>query len=439
MWHHTAMRHQALALLTTFALLITSAACGPGGRSGGDGADGGGQDDCSPGATMDCYTGPAGTSGTGLCHGGTMTCSDDGHWGNCDGQVTPVAEACGNGVDDDCDGTIDNDVDVDGDGFSSCDGDCCETTGQCGEPTRVGPAAIEVPTASGEVPVDDNCNGVTDEVEPGCTENGALASTDPLAGAAAIGLCPRDTTLQPARILLDADYVRGGGSVLTSSSQFGVMTTFGSIQPRAGARLLGLSTGRARDGNDPGACGSHSCLNSIFGDVPDGFPQDVPGCEPALFVCDDVGLRVRLKAPQNAVGFSVDHRFFTFEYPEYVCSEFNDQFIIYVTPAPAGSIMGNIAFDSMTNPVSVNIGFFDVCSGCSAGAGDLTGTGFDTWNSAGGTTWLRSQAPVTGGQEFTITFLIWDTGDTNWDSTALIDNFQWILEGSPGVITEPID
>ena len=43
--------------------------------------------------------------------------------------------------------------------------------------------------------------------------------------------------------------------------------------------------------------------------------------------------------------------------------------------------------------------------------------------------WLKTQAPVTGGQEITVRFAIWDTSDDALDSTALIDNFQWIANG----------
>jgi len=65
---------------------------------------------CSAGATQSCYTGPAGTSGVGLCHGGTQTCASDGKsWGPCTGQVLPSSEgaACQDGKDNDCNGKVD--------------------------------------------------------------------------------------------------------------------------------------------------------------------------------------------------------------------------------------------------------------------------------------------------------------------------------------------
>ena len=174
------------------------------------------------------------------------------------------------------------------------------------------------------------------------------------------------------------------------------------------------------------------------GTAPSGFPQDVPGCSGDTEINDDVALAVKLKAPTNATGYSFDFSFYSFEYPEFVCTMFNDQFIALVDPAPMGSVNGNVSFDSMTNPVSVNIAFFEVCDGCPLGTAELAGTGFDTWDDAGATGWLVTTAPVEGGEEIDIRFTIWDTGDQSWDSTVLIDNFQWTAEAGTLVETAPI-
>lgn len=59
---------------------------------------------CSPGSTTSCYDGPTGTLDVGQCRAGTATCLPDGNaHGDCTGSVTPNAEACGNGFDEDCD------------------------------------------------------------------------------------------------------------------------------------------------------------------------------------------------------------------------------------------------------------------------------------------------------------------------------------------------
>jgi hypothetical protein len=108
--------------------------------------DGGGE--CSPGAARPCYSGPAGTENVGICRSGSQQCLNDGNWGACQGEVLPQTELC-NGLDDDCDGVVDDGVACPGApnatvsclsgqcrvvecaaGFADCDGDAasgCET------------------------------------------------------------------------------------------------------------------------------------------------------------------------------------------------------------------------------------------------------------------------------------------------------------------------
>ena len=72
-------------------------------------------DDCD--GTVDeelvrsCYTGPPGTEGVGICHAGMQTCAE-GEWGACEGEITPQPPAC-NGKDNNCNGRIDDGYDID--------------------------------------------------------------------------------------------------------------------------------------------------------------------------------------------------------------------------------------------------------------------------------------------------------------------------------------
>ncbi|MEM1029637.1 MAG: hypothetical protein AAGN82_04765 [Myxococcota bacterium] len=60
---------------------------------------------CEPGVAADCYGGPDGTLGVGICRRGRRDCATPD--AVCTGEVTPVLEACGNERDDDCDGSVD--------------------------------------------------------------------------------------------------------------------------------------------------------------------------------------------------------------------------------------------------------------------------------------------------------------------------------------------
>ncbi|HEY8377373.1 MAG TPA: MopE-related protein, partial [Nannocystis sp.] len=146
---------------------------------------------CEPGTQAACYDGPEGTEGKGQCAAGTKTCLPSGlGYGPCEGAILPADEVCGNGVDDDCDGTVDEDTDADGDGWGVCSGDCCDVPGAaCLEPQRVNPGAYEFVGNA----VDDDCDGMIDEAAPACDEGLQSDSSDPLDYARALDLCQTTT------------------------------------------------------------------------------------------------------------------------------------------------------------------------------------------------------------------------------------------------------
>jgi hypothetical protein len=266
-----------------------------------------------------------------------------------------------------------------------------------------------------------------------------LDDGDPLQAARAMGLCQQTTVGEPQWGVVNAQYVRANGAPRVPGTEVGILDGFGpNLQVREGERMVALSSGRARLPNQENNCGTYSCNTTGGGAAPAGFPQDVPQCPGSSVIHDDIALELTLRAPTNATGYRFNFDFYSFEYPEWVCTAYNDQFIALVDPPPPGSVDGNISFDAMTNPVSVNIAFFEVCAGCALGAAELQGTGFDVWDDAGATSWLVTTAPIEGGEEFTIRFTIWDTGDAQWDSTVLLDGFEWIADGGTvNVGTQP--
>lgn len=169
---------------------------------------------------------------------------------------------------------------------------------------------------------------------------------------------------------------------------------------------------------------------------------------------DVISLKLVIKVPANAKGVAFDFNFFSGEWPQWVCSRYNDGFVAMLTSKEFNDgEADNISFDAQQNPVSVNNGFFDRCTpgaqtgcngsppkiktaSCAGGESELAGTGFEergsycggkTTTGGGATGWLTSKAPVGSGEEVTLEFLIWDTGDASFDSSVLLDNLRWEL------------
>ena len=69
---------------------------------------------------------------------------------------------------------------------------------------------------------------------------------------------------------------------------------------------------------------------------------------------------------------------------------------------------------------------------CSLGTTLLAGTGWEAATATscdvvgGGTYWLTTAGNVIPGQIVELRFVIWDVGDTAFDSLVLIDGFKWL-------------
>lgn len=119
---------------------------------------------CREGETKSCYTGPAGSMGRGRCAAGISTCKQ-GSFGACMDERLPRRESCANlGVDDDCDGRVDEDMTV-GQICTALEqvGECARGTLQCLGAESALACVPKPPDAESCNALDDDCDGLTDE------------------------------------------------------------------------------------------------------------------------------------------------------------------------------------------------------------------------------------------------------------------------------------
>ena len=422
---------------------------------------------CSPGDTQPCYPGPAGTEGVGICSGGTQSCNPFGTgWGACLGFTLPaVQEICANGLDDDCNGAPDDVLDVDGDGWTFCDNDCCEDEFACGDPELVNPGALEF-VGNG---VDDDCDPATSDAvaAPTCSNAAMFGGVSPEDMTEAMDLCQFTTLAEPLPTrrwgVISAEFLTADGAVPVGghlaammNSSTAVMQNYGTggVVPTTNGTMAGMSSGWMRDQNDPNYVNPNGGTN--FGythNPPASYLAANVGALPASASCagacpsgaganDSVRLRLTIRVPTNAQSFSYDFRFFSSEYWSWACTAFNDFYLALLdSAAPGIPADGNISFDSLNNPVSVNNGFFESCTSyacytCPQGTGALAGTGMQLGNTGGGTVWLTTTAPIVAGEIMTLDLTIFDVSDNILYSLVLLDGFQWSINPS-GVGTEP--
>ena len=334
---------------------------------------------------------------------------------------------------------LDPTKDNDGDGYLFAD-DCNDSD------PLVNPGAFEVAGDS----VDNDCNGKVDEVDS-CDTGLAMTSGAGIDFAKSLGLCRQTTEGATGKArtwgVISATIETSDGKGAPMPMQYGIQGAWGTaVKPKHGGSMVVLSTGSARTPSQAGYFKPRSYDPSTTNSnaAPSGWPINSAGCpDPTDAMANDsVVLKLKLRVPTNAKSFSYDFDFYSSEYITFVCSQYNDSYVALLqTKVPlAAKNAGNISFDKKGDPVNVNSGFFEACTpgsksgksfACSLGRGDLAGTGYDLDDKEDGATgWLETKASVQPGEEITISYMIWNTGDHLLQSAVLLDNWRWAAEGT---------
>lgn len=338
--------------------------------------------------------------------------------------------------------------DDDGDGFTSCNGDCDD------HDSAVNPCAFDTNLASGD-PVgadglDNDCDGQVDNLR--VCDSSLVAGHGNVATdyAKAVDICD-GPDVRCKSVVSAVWYGPNNLSAKRITSHMG-----SSFTPHKGQYMAFFSTGIADDLTDspnyrPGD--GTDLLNSFSHPSPLTAQQNVNPCgtgqsEANVAIKDYTELRLTLKAPANAGSFTFDFNFFSTEYPAYVCRGFNDTFLAMLTSKKYVQPF-QIAFDPNAARVNVNNSFFQACTSivpadnlgythaCSQALSTLNGTGYEIKygqtsltvgnlnKGSGATNWLKTTAPIEPGETFTLSFIVFDEADGILDSAVNLDNFRW--------------
>ncbi len=172
--------------------------------------------------------------------------------------------------------------------------------------------------------------------------------------------------------------------------------------------------------DDPNLIGTGDCSNTIQGQFSQGGSAN-----------DYTEIRFTATVPENTNSFSYDFAFFSVEYPVYYNSTYNDMYIGWLE---SEAWTGNVSFDEMGNPISLNAGFLDYRDD----GGNLPELAGTCMRQHAGTKWLSTTAPVIPGEQITVVFAIFDLSDSILDSYVFLDNFLWGCDGMVPPSTKPV-
>ncbi len=247
---------------------------------------------------------------------------------------------------------------------------------------------------------------------------GALALLATTAVSASAAITPTRDAGQLAAALNDTNSVAITGASFVTIPPQGNPTALADSPlaglPTGGSTFAVLSTGdaaKAGDANQGSTASAGNGGNAVRGNT----DRDV------------TILKVGLNVPAGANCLTIDFRFFSEEYPEYVGKAYNDAFIAeldgsdWATNGSAISAPRNFAFDQANNVISIN-----ATGPASVQATAAAGTIYDA-----GTALLHASVAATPGAH-DLYLSVFDQGDGILDSAVFVDNIKSSTVGGAG-------
>lgn len=364
-------------------------------------------------------------------------------------------------------------------GHPDCDGDGYAVPADCNDDDPlINPEAFDFPSDG----IDDDCDGKVDDPVLHCETIPSSPPGSPTDFARAADLCAQNSKTNAGTVfdpLVHAAWGQvsglGPGQTLWTSQtkpvQISIVSSFGDDMPRSGRTMFGLANGpwgaadpRASMPLDPAGfhindgCAAIPLMGQDCASLTAGTPAG------GVNVQDWAELALDVKIPSNVQTVDFDFSFFSSEFNQWWDSAANDAFFVLVT---SKELQGqNVARDSSGLAVTINSAFFQLCPAppgpaglsmdkaaaiqeCVGTAGDsnqmiygtLGGTGYDgaavsTNDTAvaqngseyvygGGTGWLTAKFPVTRGETIQMRIVLMDTFDGLKDSALLFDALRW--------------
>ncbi len=258
-------------------------------------------------------------------------------------------------------------------GHSDCDGDGYSTPADCDDfNAQVNPEAYDF-IGDG---IDNDCDGTVDDPVVNCETVPGTPPGSPADFARAGDLCAQRSKTNAGTIfdpLVRSAWGQVSGSggeqvwtSITKPAQVNIVSAFGQNAPRSGKTMLGLANGpwgatdpRGSPALDP--AGFH--LDDACSDVPltgldcDALTNNSP--LGAVSVQDWAELTLWVKVPSNAGSMHFDFAFFSSEFNQWWNSSANDAFFALVS---SKTIAGtNVARDAHGLAITVNSDFFQLC------------------------------------------------------------------------------